>query len=99
MSNTEDQAINNLFFKLESEVKASENFNFKSLYSENPCVSREAYGWVFAETLVEIAKIQKQIVRAFLRAGEIGELIGHIECGTLPKYSIQAALGRNLQTN
>ena len=91
MTTPENSKINALFTLLEKAVAWSEHLNFKSLYAiEN----QEAYGTVFGEALAEVFQIQKRIVRAFLKAGELGELFAHIEVGTLPPLIIQAATGR-----
>jgi hypothetical protein len=90
MNKTETNRINNLFIKLESATKAAQHFNLRCLtHSENP-----SYHTVFEETLLEITIIQKQIIRALLKAGEVGELFSHIDAGTFPPLSIQSAFGR-----
>lgn len=91
MTAAQNSQINALFSQLEKVVAWAENLNFKSLYATE---NRAAYGTVFGEALAEICQIQKRIVRAFLKAGELGELFGHIEVGTLPPKIIQATMGR-----
>jgi hypothetical protein len=85
--------INDLFKKLEQAAGASEHFNLKSLFGQGG-IPREVYGRVFEETLLEIAVIQKRIIRALLQAGMVGELTGHMEAGTFPPYAIHRALNR-----
>ena len=90
MNKTETNRINNLFIKLEAASKAANHFNLRCITdAENPSDHT-----VFEETLLEITIIQKQIIRALLKAGEVGELFSHIDAGTFPPLSIQAALGR-----
>ena len=83
--------INALFVKLESAQKAVNHFNHQSLYAP---ANREIYNTIFEETLEEVAQVTKRLVRAFLRAGEYGELLSHVEVGTFPRYAIQGALRR-----
>lgn len=90
MTTNETNRINNLFIKLETASKAANHFNFRCITdAENP-----SYHTVFEETLLEITIIQKQIIRALLQAGEVGEVFSHIDAGTFPPLSIQAAFGR-----
>lgn len=89
-----DSKINNLFVKFSQLTKAANHFNFQSLYSNNVEIDRSVYGQVFEETLTELAKVQKQIVRLFLRSGNVGELLSHIEVGTFGQKAIQAAMNR-----
>jgi hypothetical protein len=90
MTTNETNRINNLFIKLEAASKACNHFNLRCITdAENP-----SYHTVLEETLLEITIIQKQIIRALLKAGEVGELFSHIDVGTFSRFVIHAAFGR-----
>lgn len=99
MSNTNlttsqiETKINKLFIKLEFTKKGADNFNFKSLYHED-ADQREIYDRLHGEDLAEIAKIEKQIIRALFAKGDGWEVMGHIDAGTFPRFAIQAAFNR-----
>jgi hypothetical protein len=80
MSNTNDR-LNKLFTELEEATKASNHYEFQSIYGTS--VSREAYDAIYEEALKEITIIQKRIIRTLLQAGELAELIGHLDAGTI----------------
>ena len=94
MNDTHNAQLNDLFTKFEKARNFADHLNQQSLYSNNPEVSREVYGQVFEEVLEELAIIQKRIVRVFFKSGDLGELFGHIDCGTFPPKAIQAAMNR-----
>jgi superfamily II DNA/RNA helicase len=79
-TNTNDR-LNKLFTELEEATKASNHYEFQSLYGT--AVSREAYDAIYEEALKEITIIQKRIIRTLLQAGELAELIGHLDAGTI----------------
>lgn len=92
MTTNETNRINELFIKLESATKAADHFNSRCITSD--VESAESYNRVFEETLNEIIVIQKQIIRALLKAGEVSELLSHVDAGTFPQYSIHCAFGK-----
>jgi hypothetical protein len=90
MNTAETNRINNLFIKLEAASKAANHFNLRCITD----AENLSYHTVFEETLLEITIIQKQIIRALLKAGEVGELFSHVEAGTFQPLAIHAAFGR-----
>lgn len=88
--NKNESHINSLFIKLEEVTKWANHLNLRCItHWENL-----SYHTVYEEALLELVIIQKQIIRALLKAGEVGELLSHIEAGTFPQFSIQSAFGR-----
>lgn len=94
MTKNENRRINALFGKLEDLHKSVEYHSAKELSTDPDVVDREIRGRIVEEDLVEIGNVIKRLVRAFLRAGEIGELESHIEVGTFPPFAIHAAVGK-----
>ncbi len=91
MTKTENTAVNSLFIDLEEEENWCAHLNRQSLYAAE---NQDAYSTVMGESMIKLAQIQKRLVRLFLRSGEIGELLSHIEVGTFPPRAIAAALNR-----
>jgi len=91
MTQETNAAINSLFVLLENEEKWCSHLNRQSLYAAE---NQEAYSTVMEEAMDKIIQIQKRLVRLFLRSGEIGELLSHIEVGTFPPRIIAVALHR-----
>jgi uncharacterized protein YpiB (UPF0302 family) len=94
MTTNENNRINNLFIKLEFAEKAANHYNQRCQTADE---NADSYNRVFEEALQQITIIQKQLVRALLKANAIDELLCHVSFGTLPKYSIHCALGKRPQ--
>ena len=86
MTNTNDR-LNKLFTELEEATKAVNHYEFQSLYGT--AVNREAYDAIYEDALKEITIVQKRIIRTLLQAGELAELFGHFDAGTINRALIK----------
>jgi len=89
MNEITNNKINSLFISLEAASNHERHFCAQFIKTTS-----EKYNEIHSESMDSIFTIQKQIVRSLLKAGEIGELLFHIQVGTLPRYIIQASMGR-----